>query len=148
MKLTASCRLYGLGAILLLALTICSRKFSGTGEPSFIIALALAGIAYLLAIRELLSTPKFRSRVIIFGLALAALWHVLFLRMPSGLDDDIHRYLGDGRLQRLGYNPYILVPGDPALGGLHTPETRTLNNPDLPSSSGSSVFLPRCNRDS
>ena len=133
MKLTASRRLYGLGAILLLALTICSRKFSGTGEPSFIIALSVAGIAYLLAIRELLSTPKFPNRVIIFGLALAALWHVLFLRMPSGLDDDIHRYVWDGRLQRLGHNPYILVPSDPALGGLHTPETRTLNNPDLPS---------------
>jgi len=132
-KLTASHRLYGLGAILLLALTICSRKFSGTGEPSFIIALSVAGIAYLLAIRELLSTPKFPKRVIIFGLALAALWHVLFLRMPSGLDDDIHRYVWDGRLQRLGHNPYILVPSDPALGGLHTPETRTLNNPDLPS---------------
>ena len=36
-------------------------------------------------------------------------------------------------MQRLGYNPYIVVPSDPALGGLHTPETRTLNNPDLPS---------------
>src|SRR5262249_3942874 len=33
----------------------------------------------------------------------------------------------------LGYSPYILVPNDPALAGLHTPETRTLNNPDVPS---------------
>jgi hypothetical protein len=46
---------------LLLAPTICSRKFSGTGEPSFIIALSVAGIAYLLAIRELLSTPNSRT---------------------------------------------------------------------------------------
>jgi hypothetical protein len=36
-------------------------------------------------------------------------------------------------LQRLGYNPYIVIPSDPAVEGLHTPETRTLNNPDLPS---------------
>jgi hypothetical protein len=36
-------------------------------------------------------------------------------------------------VQRLGYNPYVVVPSDPALGGLHTPETRTLNNPDVPS---------------
>src|SRR6202022_4274704 len=27
----------------------------------------------------------------------------------------------------------IVVPSDPALAGLHTPETRNLNNPDLPS---------------
>jgi hypothetical protein len=122
-----------LGVILLLALTICSRKFSHLGEPSFIIWLAAAGIAYLLAIRELLSAPEFPKRVILIGLALAAVWHVLFLLMPPGQDDDIHRYLWDGRVQRLGYNPYIVLPSDPALSRLHTEETRTLNNPELPS---------------
>jgi alpha-1,6-mannosyltransferase len=103
------------------------------GGPSFIIPLAVAGIAYLLAVREFFSTPKFPQRVIVIGLALAALWHLPFLLMPPGLDDDIHRYVWDGRVQRLGYDPYILVPSDPALAALHTPETRTLNNPDVPS---------------
>ncbi len=133
MKLTPSHRLYGLGAILLVALTICSRNFSRTGEPSFFIPVAVAGVAYLLAIREILSTPEFPKRVIVFGLALSALWHFQFLRMPAGLDDDIHRYVWDGRVQRLGYNPYIVVPSDPALASLHTSETRTLNNPEVPS---------------
>ena len=122
-----------LGVILLVALTICSRQFSSRGAPCFIVPLAVAGIAYLLAIREFLSTPNVPKRVILIGLALAAVWHLLFLRLPPGSDDDIHRYVWDGRVQRLGYNPYILVPSDPALGGLHTPETRTLNNPDVPS---------------
>jgi alpha-1,6-mannosyltransferase len=126
-------RLYGLGAILLVALTICSRNFSRRGEPAFMVPLAVAGVAYLLAIRELFITPKFPKRVIYYGLALAALWHVLFLRIPTGFDDDIHRYVWDGRVQRLGYNPYLLVPSDPALAGLHTSETRTLNNPEVPS---------------
>ena len=133
MKVTPSHRLYGLGALLLVALTICSRNFSRMGEPSFIMPLAVAGVAYLLAVRELFSTPSFPKRVIVFGLALAALWHVLFLRLPPGLDDDVHRYVWDGRVQRLGYNPYIVVPSDPALAALHTSETRTLNNPDVPS---------------
>jgi alpha-1,6-mannosyltransferase len=132
-KLTPSRRLYGLGAILLVALAICSRKLGSMGELSFIIPLAIAGIAYLLAIRELFSTPRFPQRVIVVGLALAALWHLAFLLMPPGADDDIHRYLWDGRVQRLGYNPYVLVPNDPALVGLHTPATRTLNHPDVPS---------------
>jgi len=132
-KLTPSRRLYVLGVVMLAALTICSRKLSSTGEPSFIIPLAVAGIAYLLAIREFFSTPKFPQRVIVIGLVLAALWHLLFLLKPPGSDDDIHRYLWDGRVQQLGYNPYIVVPSDPALRGLHTPETLTLNNPDLPS---------------
>ena len=133
MKLSPSHRLYGLGAILLVAQMICARNFSRTGERSFFIPLAVAGVAYLLAIRELFSKPEFPKRVIVFGLALSAVWHFQFLRMPSGLDDDIHRYVWDGRMQRLGYNPYIVVPSDSALVGLHTPETRTLNNPEVPS---------------
>jgi alpha-1,6-mannosyltransferase len=130
---TPSRRLYGFGAILLVALTICSRKFSSMGAASFIIPLAVAGIAYLLAIRELFSTPRFPQRVIVIGLVLAALWHVPFLLMQPGSDDDVHRYVWDGRVQRFGYNPYIVAPSDPALAVLHTAETRTLNNPDVPS---------------
>jgi alpha-1,6-mannosyltransferase len=94
---------------------------------------AVAGIAYLLAVREFFATPKFPRRVVVLGLVLAAVWHIEFLRVPAGADDDVHRYVWDGRLQRLGYNPYIVVPSDPAVRGLHTPETRNLNNPDLPS---------------
>jgi alpha-1,6-mannosyltransferase len=132
-KLTPSRRVYGLGAVLLVALTICSRNFGKVGSPSFIIPLAVAGIAYLLAIREFFSTHTFPKRVIVVGLVLSAGWHLLFLRMPPGSDDDIHRYVWDGRVQRLGYNPYIVVPSDPSLAGLHTAETRTLNHADLPS---------------
>ncbi|HEY2499121.1 MAG TPA: glycosyltransferase 87 family protein [Candidatus Angelobacter sp.] len=133
MKLTAERRLSALGGILFLALVICSRKFSDVGAPSFIIWSAVGGIAYLLAIRELSANSRFSKRVIVFGLILAAVWHFLFLLKPPGSDDDIHRYLWDGRVQRLGYNPYVVVPGNPELAGLHTPETRTLNHPDLPS---------------
>jgi alpha-1,6-mannosyltransferase len=96
-------------------------------------SLTLAGIAYLLAIREFFATPTFARRVVVIGLVLAAVWHISFLREPAGVDDDIHRYVWDGRLQRLGYNPYLVVPSDPAVRGLHTVETRTMNNPDLPS---------------
>src|SRR5260221_5530034 len=142
-KLIPSHRLYGLGAILLVALTMCSRNFSRTGEPSFFIPLAVAGVAYLLAIRELLSTPKFPHQVIVIGLVLAALWHLPFLLAPPSSDDDVHRYVWDGRVQRLGYNPYTVIPSDPALRALHTPETRTLNNPDVPSPypAGSQLFF-------
>jgi hypothetical protein len=101
---------YLLGVVMLVALTICSRKFSSMGGPSFMIPLAVAGIAYLLAIREFVSAPRFPRRVIVIGLVLAALWHLPFLLTPPGSDDDIHRYLWDGRVQRLGYNPYVVVP--------------------------------------
>jgi hypothetical protein len=96
-------------------------------------AVTVAGIAYLLGIREFFATARFPRRVVVLGLVLAVVWHIEFLRVPAGADDDVHRYVWDGRLQRLGYNPYIVVPSDPAVTGLHTPETRSLNNPDLPS---------------
>jgi alpha-1,6-mannosyltransferase len=133
MKITPAWRVYILGATLCVALTICSRNFGDRGGPYFMASLTLAGIVYLLAIREFFATRRFARRVVVTGLVLAAVWHIEFLRLPSGAEDDIHRYVWDGRLQRLGYNPYIVVPSDPAAKGLHTPETSNLNNPDLPS---------------
>jgi alpha-1,6-mannosyltransferase len=136
-KVPPEWRVYILGITLCVALTICSRHFVDRGGSYFMASLTVAGIAYLLAIRELFATPKFERRVsirvIVIGLVLAAVWHVAFLRLPSGPDDDIHRYVWDGRLQRLGYNPYLVVPSDPFVQQLHTAETRILNNPDLPS---------------
>lgn len=126
-------RVYTLGAILCAALTMCSRYFGDRGGPQFMAWLTLAGIAYLLAIREFFTTLRFPRHVVVIGLVLAAVWHIEFLRLPPGADDDIHRYVWDGRLQRLGYNPYLIVPGDPAVSALHTAQTRNLNNPDLPS---------------
>ena len=137
MKVTPEWRVYGLGAAMCVALTICSRNFGDRGGPRFMASLAIAGIAYLLAVREFFAAQKFEAkfpwRVVVTGLVLAAVWHGEFLRLPPGADDDIHRYVWDGRLQRLGYNPYLVVPSDPLVKDLHTPETRSLNNPDLPS---------------
>lgn len=132
-KVTSPTRVYVLGAILCVALMICSHNFADRGGAFFIASLALAGIAYLLAIRELFAIPTLPRRVLVIGLVLAAVWHVAFLRVSPGTDDDIHRYVWDGRLQRLGYNPYLVVPSDPAVERLHTSDTRNINNPDLPS---------------
>lgn len=128
---------------MLVALAICSRQVGIIGGPSFITAFLIAGGAYLLSVRELLSTPRFPQRVVVIGLILAAVWHIPFLLTSPGTDDDIHRYLWDGRIQRLGYNPYLVVPSDPALAALHTPETRMLNNPDLasPYPAGAELFF-------
>src|SRR5580693_587621 len=119
MKISPAWRVYILGATLCVALTICSRNFGDRGGPYFMAALTLAGIVYLLAIREFFATSRFDRRVVVFGLVLAALWNIAFLRLPAGADDDVHRYVWDGRLQRLGYNPYLVVPNDSGVAGLH-----------------------------
>ena len=105
--------------------------------------LTLACITYLLAIREFFATSQFPRRLVVIGLVLAAVWQIEFLRLPPGTDDDIHRYVWDGHLQRLGYNPYLVIPSDPLVKDLHTSQTRNLNNPDLPSPypPGAQLFL-------
>ncbi len=147
MKVAPEWRVYLLGLTLCVALSMCSRNFGDRGGPHFMVALTIAGIAYLVAVRELFGAPGFRRRVVVIGLLLAAVWHTAFLRVPAGDDDDIHRYVWDGRLQRFGYNPYLVVPSDPAAQALHTPETRNLNNPDLPSPypAGAQLFFRAVN---
>jgi alpha-1,6-mannosyltransferase len=71
--------------------------------------------------------------VLLVCLALAALWRVPFFLIPHRAEADIRRYVWDGRVQRLGYNPYTAIPADPTLAAPHTAETRRLNNPDVPS---------------
>jgi hypothetical protein len=143
MKITPSLRLYVLAAIMFAALLACSRISGEVGTPAYLITLAIAGIAYLLAVREFFSAPRFPRRVVVIGLALAAVWHLPFLLMPAGVDDDVHRYVWDGRMQRLGYNPYVVVPNDPAFSALHTDETRNLNNPEVssPYPAGAQLFF-------
>jgi alpha-1,6-mannosyltransferase len=131
-KSASALRAFAFGIALCVAMMICSRSFGDRGGPYFLASLSVAGVAYLLAIREFFANPIFPKRVVIAGLALAAVWHVLFMRVPPGPDDDVHRYLWDGRIQRLGYSPYVVVPDDQTLAALHTTETRTLNHPDLP----------------
>ena len=63
MKVTPEWRVYILGVTLCVALTICSRYFGDRGGPYFMASLTVAGIAYLLAIRELFATPEFEQRV-------------------------------------------------------------------------------------
>lgn len=133
MKTTPAWRVCVLGAVLCAALTMCSRYFGDRGGPQFMAWLMLACIAYLLAVREFFTTPQLSRHVVVIGLVLAAVWHIEFLRLPPGAEDDIHRYVWDGRLQRLGYNPYLVIPSDPVVKELHTSQTRHLNNPDLPS---------------
>jgi hypothetical protein len=43
-----------------------------------------------------------------------------------GADNDMVRYMYDGRLQRLGFNPFTVTPADPALAWTHTEETRRM----------------------
>jgi hypothetical protein len=94
---TPSQRLYGLGTIMTAALVACTRIPGPAGAPPYLIALGVAGIAYLLAIREFIRTPKYARHVILVCLAMSAAWRVPFLLVRPCPNDDFLRYLRAGR---------------------------------------------------
>ena len=82
MKITPAWRVCVLGVALYAALTICSRNFGDRGGSTFMASLTVAGVVYLLAMREFFAASKFSRGVVVFGLILAAVWSVEFLRVP------------------------------------------------------------------
>ena len=105
---------------------------SRTHARVFVACTALASIAYLRTIWLLGRLGGGSNRLLALCLVLAAAWRVPLLLKPPTLSTDVYRYVWDGRLQRLGYDPHIVVPSDSAVRHLHTAETRLMNHPDFP----------------
>ena len=98
----------------------------------FLAPLAIAAGAYIRTLCFLDRVSARSRQALLLSLALAAFWRVPLLLMPPTLSTDVYRYVWDGRIQRLGYNPYLIVPSDRAHRELHTAETRLMNHPGLP----------------
>jgi alpha-1,6-mannosyltransferase len=131
------------GAVIFIALFGCARMPEGAMGSFYLVPLAIAGLAYLLAVRELFRTPHYPRQIIFACLALAALWRVPFLLKPAAAQDDLRRYVWDGRLQHLDRNPYTSIPDDPKLASLHTEETLGMNNSGVtsPYPAGAQLFF-------
>jgi hypothetical protein len=124
--------IYACGAIIAAAMMAVAGVDPRTSPVWFFACLASAGGAYLVAVR-LLPRAELESRVpLVLCLALAAASRLPLLMAPPVLSTDVYRYVWDGRLQHRGYDPYAVIPGDPAVEGLHDQETRALNHPALP----------------
>ena len=108
------------------------------GRVVFMASLSLSGSRTFLAVREFFprgtpATPAFSRRVTVCGLILAAVWHVEFLFDYRRVQTTTFIAMsGTADYRRFGYNPYLVVPNDPAVKSLHTAETRNLNNPNCP----------------
>ena len=100
---------------------------------AFVACTASAGIVYLRTVLLLgRGVAGGSNRALALCLMLAAAWRVPLLLMPPTLSTDVYRYVWDGRIQRLGYDPYLVVPGNSEYQKLHNTETRTMNHPDVP----------------
>ena len=127
----APAKLLGWGLVITGCILGISFFDSRTHARVFVGCTALAAIAYLRTL-WLLRFARGSARALALCLILAALWRVPLLLSPSTLSTDVYRYVWDGRIQRLGYDPYIVVPSDSAVRHLHTAETLLMNHPDFP----------------
>jgi len=124
--------IYACGVIIAIAMMTVARVDPRTSPLGFFACLGAAGGSYLVVVR-LLPQAGLESRgALVFCLGLAVVWRLPLLMGPPVLSTDVYRYVWDGRLQRLGYNPYTVVPSDPTVEHLHDQETKKLNHPALP----------------
>jgi alpha-1,6-mannosyltransferase len=93
------------------------------GAPAFFVAVGVMTAAYALMLWRVWGEPSAERKLLFTAFALALAFRIPPAVAPVGADNDMVRYLWDGRVQRLGYNPYGLKPSDPALAQTHTDES-------------------------
>ena len=118
----------GGGAAVLAALVTLAVTEAPLGTPLFFACAAVPAFVYGLVLRRLLTggSQAESSRLLVIALLLAAAFRVPLVVRPVGADNDMVRYMYDGRLQRLGYNPFLVVPADPEFDSTHTEMTRKM----------------------
>jgi hypothetical protein len=125
--------LWGAGAALLATLLGFAAWDPGQGTPVFFLLLGIASAAYLVAM-ILLARGRHPSPRVLAALALLAIaWRLPLVLAPVHPRADVTRYVWDARTVRAGLSPYAVVPGDPAVAHLRTPESWPVNNPDVTS---------------
>ena len=96
------------------------------GSPLFLAVVAVTSGCYVLMLARVRNAPTEPRRLLFIALSLAVLFRIPPAVAPVGPDNDMVRYLWDGRVQQLGYNPYRVIPADPALASTHTAETAAM----------------------
>jgi hypothetical protein len=96
------------------------------GSPLFFALAAVMGAAYVAMLTRVWHAPPAPGRLLLAAFAIAVAIRVPLAVAPVGHDNDMVRYIWDGRVQRLGYNPYAVLPVDPAMASTHNDETREM----------------------
>lgn len=114
------------GGLLLASTILLAITQAPLGSPLFFACAGAAGIAYLTMLGRIWSEDHAPRRLLIAAFMLAAAFRAPLVVQHVGPDSDMVRYLWDGRVQTLGYDPYLVVPADPDMAGTHTDETRRM----------------------
>jgi hypothetical protein len=115
--------LAGTGVAYLGAIVYLVISKAPLGSNGFFVAMAVTASAYGVLLARVWGEPHATQRLLLAAFGLALAFRVPPALAPVGPDSDMVRYLWDGRVQQLGYNPYRVLPADPALAHTHTEES-------------------------
>ncbi len=96
------------------------------GTKTFFLFAAVATTAYAGLLCIVWRSPPERRHAFTLAVLFAIAFRVPLVVPPVRADNDLIRYLWDGRVQTLGINPYAVRPADEALAFTHTDETRAM----------------------
>src|ERR1700731_1083509 len=104
----------------------------------FVASAFLSGVAYLAAVSNFPPKDGFavannvsllKQAVLFWGVAII----LRLIALPLAPGDDLFRYQWEGKIQRAGFNPYLIAPADPQFDQLRHdfPEAAKINHPEL-----------------
>ncbi len=107
------------GTSYLLAILVLVVSKTPLGSPLFFGVAAVCTASYIVMIARVWREPGHRGKLLGASILFAIAFRVGPAVAPVGVDSDMVRYLWDGRVQTLGYNPYSVLPNNPALAHTH-----------------------------
>ncbi|CAN5421476.1 DUF2029 domain-containing protein [soil metagenome] len=96
------------------------------GSPLFYTIVGVTLSVYVIVLTAVWNRRPAPRALLLLAFLLAGAVRVPLLLPNVGTDNDMMRYVWDGRVQRMGYNPYHVLPADPALAYTHNDETRSM----------------------
>jgi hypothetical protein len=114
------------GAVFLSSTTVLAITQAPLGSPLFFVLAAASVAAYAVALHRVWEEPRASGRLLMWALALALAFRAPLVIRRVDAASDMVRYQWDGRVQRLGFNPYLVKPSDPEMEATHTDDTRQM----------------------
>jgi alpha-1,6-mannosyltransferase len=114
------------GSVFLASVLVLVLTRTPLGSPLFLACAAACAAAYGAILWRTWREDHAPRRLLLLAFAFAIAFRLPLALPLAGPDSDMVRYLWDGRVQLLGYNPYLVLPADPAMAATHTEETRQM----------------------
>ena len=94
------------------------------GTPLFFVCAAVGITVFASVLAALWRRPSLQQRTFLLAILFAIAFRIPLAIPRVNSENDLIRYMWDGRVQKLGLNPYAVRPADAGLEFTHTEDTR------------------------